>query len=481
MVDEFDALVAEAEEPAIQTDIREIEETLLLGLFTTPQTVARIIGQTRPTDFYFDLHRSFAALVYPALTMGQHVDLVTLRADLEAKGESEEDAGKLLGFAAQVITPAQATPPQAGKVEAYLQIFTGQAKRRATYALIEKAKSTLGKGELSPEGAAAEVFRAVADLEASERITGATQTEGEDLEVFFADIEARQDPSNNYQGLNSGFSHLNNVLNGLMPGLFIVGAAPSTGKTTLLKQIADQVVEKNKDAACLFISLEQSKEELRIKTLSRLSGVENRDIMRGRLNPGEPDNLWVKVREAKATFANYADRMVILEGDRNTTPDRIRLAAIQLRQKTQAARLLIIVDYLQIVPVEGRFTDTRQKVDFVVSELRRIARDLKAPVLAISAIGRAAYDGMKGSMDAYKESGGIEFGADVGGVMIEDKKKENSDRTGKDRYLSTTHNFKKIFLDIVKNRNGEKARIELKFFPAVSAFQEINKQSLPEE
>lgn len=479
MTEEFDTLVAEAEEPAINTDAREIEETLLLGLFTGPQMVARIIGQTRPTDFYFDLHRSFAGHIYPALAMGQHVDLITLRADLEAK--EEEEAERILDFAAKVITQAHAAPPQAGKVEAYLGIFVGQAQRRAAHILIEKAGASLSKGKLSPEGAAAEAFRAIADLEASERITGATQTEGEDLEVFFADIEARQNPSNVYQGLNSGFTHMNNLLNGLMSGLFIVGAAPSTGKTTLLKQIADQVVEKNQDAACLFISLEQSKEELRIKTLSRLSGVENRDIMRGRLNPGDPDNAWAKVREAKVAFAKCADRMVILEGNRNTTPDRIRLAAIQLRQKTQAARLLIVIDYLQIVPVEGRFTDNRQKVDFVVSELRRIARDLQAPVLAISAIGRAAYDGTQGTMDAYKESGGIEFGADVAGVMIEDKKKENSDRTGTDRYLYTTRNYKKVFLDIVKNRNGERGRIELKFFPAVSAFVEGNKQSLPEE
>ena len=480
MVDEFDDLVAEAEEPAIQTDIREIEETLLLGLFTTPQTVARIIGQTRPGDFYFDLHRSLADHIYPALSMGRHVDLVTLRAELEAKQEGEEEVEKLLGFATQVITQAQATPPQAGKVEAYLEIFAGQAKRRAAYTLIEKAGDALRKGESSPEGAAAEVFRAVADLEASERITGATQTEGEDLETFFADIEARQDPSNDYQGLNSGFNHLNYVLNGLMPGLFIVGAAPSTGKTTLLKQIADKVVELNKDAACLFVSLEQSKEELRIKTLSRLSGVENRDIMRGRLNPGDPDNAWAKVRTAKATFATYADRMVILEGDRNTTPDRIRLASIQLRQKTQAARLLIIVDYLQIVPVEGRFTDTRQKVDFVVSELRRVARDLQAVILVVSAIGRASYDGVKGAMEAFKESGGIEFGADVGAVMVEDKDKENSDRNGEDRFLWTNRKYKKIFFDIVKNRNGERSRIELKFYPAVSAFVEKDKRDLPE-
>lgn len=61
--------------------------------------------------------------------------------------------------------------------------------------------------------------------------------------------------------------------------------------------------------------------------------------------------------------------------------------------------------------------------------------------------------------------------------MVEDKDKEK----GEENYLGTMRPWKKVLLDVVKNRNGEKARVELAFFPSVSRFREIGKGSLPEE
>ncbi len=482
--DVFDDLFAEAEEEETRPDSRAIEETLLVGLLN-PAAAARILEKTRSTDYEFDLHRDFAAVVYPMAGEGRHIDLVTFRAALVAKkGESVVDKGladpkdplrKLCDFADQVVGKATGDPPPAGKVVAYLDIFAAQAGRRLAKHLIAKAGDALDKGSLSPEATAAQVLKTVADLEATQRLAGTAKTEGEELDAFFGELRAKQTAGRDFLGLDTGFSHLNRVINGLSPGLILLGAMPSTGKTTLAKQIADTVVERHKDAACLFVSLEQSKEELRIKTLSRLSGVENRDMQRGRLDAGEDG--WGKVAEAKASFAEYADRMLIVEGDRLTTVDRIRLAALQLRQKTQAGRLLIVVDYLQILPVERDFGDIRQKVNFVTSELRRIGRDLDAPVLAIASVNRAAYDKAKGALDAFKESGDVEFSADVALVMVEDKDKKKGD----ENYLGVMRNYRRVFLDVVKNRNGEKARIELLFFPAVSRFREAGNSALPDD
>ena len=117
----------------------------------------------------------------------------------------------------------------------------------------------------------------------------------------------------------------------------------------------------------------------------------------------------------------HADKVTIIEGDSSTTPDTIRLLALQERLRTEAGRLLIVVDYLQIVPTDKDFNDIRRQVDFVVGELRRIARDLHATVIAISSISRNSYDQGKGKMGDFKESGGIEYGADIGAVLVEAK------------------------------------------------------------
>jgi replicative DNA helicase len=485
-LDTFDDLVVEAEEIETRPDSRAIEETLLVGLLDQGLAV-HILEKTTATDYEFDRHRELAAVLYPMASEGRHIDEVTFRAALAAaKGETlvdnglsssdpENDVRLLYYLARDVMNKAASEPPARGQVLAYLDIFADRADRRQAKYMVEKAAQLLDTGKKTPQATAGEVLKIVSDLEATQRLAGVAKTEGEELEAFFAALEARQKVGNDFQGLDTGLMHLNRVINGLTAGLFILGAMPSVGKTTFAKQIADVVVEKHADAACLFVSLEQSKEELRIKTLSRLSGIENRDMQRGRLDTKEA--AWSKVVEAKEAFALFAGRLQVLEGDRTTTPDRIRLAALQLRQKTQAGRLLIVVDYLQIVPTDKEFNDPRQKVDFVVSELRRIARDLDCPVLAIASINRASYGKEGGTLNSYKESGAVEYSADVAFVMVEDKDKGN----GEENYLGVIRPWKKVLLDVVKNRNGEKARIELAFFPSVSRFREVSKGSLPEE
>ena len=97
--------------------------------------------------------------------------------------------------------------------------------------------------------------------------------------------------------------------------------------------------------------------------------------------------------------------------------------------------------------------------------------------MAIASINRASYGQSGGTLAAYKESGAVEYGADIAAVMVEDKDKDK----GEENYLGVMRPWKKVLLDVIKNRNGEKARVELRFFPSVSRFQEVGRGSLPEE
>ena len=81
-------------------------------------------------------------------------------------------------------------------------------------------------------------------------------------------------------------------------------------------------------------------------------------------------------------------------------------------------------------------------------------------------------------MAAFKESGGIEYGADLGAVMWRDK----NDPTGETTFKGVAgRRWKRLRIDVVKNRTGEQSRIDFDFLPAVSAFCEKNRSSLPDE
>ena len=73
---------------------------------------------------------------------------------------------------------------------------------------------------------------------------------------------------------------------------------------------------------------------------------------------------------------------------------------------------VVIIDYLQILaPCLDRATD-KQNTDKAVLELKRLSRDSKTPVIAVSSFNRASYDAPV-TMAAFKESGAIEYSSDV--------------------------------------------------------------------
>jgi len=289
-------------------------------------------------------------------------------------------------------------------------------------------------------------------------------------EGFLDALDARRADGRDFLGLDCGFRHLNHVLNGLPDGVIILAGAPSCGKTTLAKQIADTVAEVEK-VPVLFYSFEQSAEELRIKSLSRLSSVNSRHIWKGRAGNLE----WKKVEAAAGEYLQgTGPYLTIIEAGRKDTVEAIRAAAIMAQRKAGGGRVLLVLDYLQIIPAGKEAPDAiREKIDANLSELRRLSRDLKSPVLVVSSQNREAYKENKPpTLAALKESGGIEYSADA--VICLWRDKEESERlTEKYKRLTV-----RVEAHVLKNRNGELSKIKLDFTPEWSLFTERDKEDL---
>ena len=109
---------------------------------------------------------------------------------------------------------------------------------------------------------------------------------------------------------------------------------------------------------------------------------------------------------------------------------------------------VVVIDYLQIMaPNNDRATD-KQNTDKAVLELKRLSRDLYTPVIAVSSFNRASYQGAV-AMEAFKESGAIEYSSDVLiGLQFAG--------AGKDLDLNEARRKdpREIELVILKSRNG---------------------------
>ena len=279
--------------------------------------------------------------------------------------------------------------------------------------------------------------------------------------------------------LPTGFKTLDDALDGgLYEGLYIVGAISSLGKTTLVTQIGDQVAAGGHDV--LIFSLEMARTELMAKSLSRhtlelalaakmgtIYAKTARGITDGMRYARYGDREREIIRQAVVQYANYAGRIFIEEGvgDIDVTRIRERIARhIDLTGNTP----VVIVDYLQIVaPYNERATD-KQNMDKTVLELKRISRDFKLPMVAVSSLNRMSY-GQKISMEAFKESGAIEYSSDVLiGLQL-----RGAGEAGFDPTEAKKKNPREIEAVILKHRNGQVGgKIAFEYYPMFNFFKE---------
>lgn len=278
----------------------------------------------------------------------------------------------------------------------------------------------------------------------------------------------------------TGFTALDSILDGgLYEGLYILGAITSLGKTTLALQIADQIADSGRDV--LIFSLEMARAELMSKSISRLTLLDvldnNGDISNAKTNRGITAGArWTNysqrekdlIQRAISSYGEYAPHIFIHEGIGDIGTEYIRETVRKHKLFTGQAPV-VLVDYVQILaPHDVRATD-KQNTDKAVLELKRISRDYKIPVIGISSFNRASYK-EEVALDAFKESGSLEYGSDVLiGLQLKGAGKKDFNNTEAKR-----KNPREIELVILKNRNGKTGeKVELEYYPLFNYFKEV--------
>lgn len=285
--------------------------------------------------------------------------------------------------------------------------------------------------------------------------------------------------SANTPALPTGYPKLDAELDGgLYEGLYIIGAMSSLGKTTFLCQVADQIAAAGHDV--LFASLEMSRYEIMAKSISRETLIECRkqklDTRNAKTHRGITcGSRWEKyskteidlIERAAENYGKYAGNLYILQGDGDYSAAKVR-DAVAHHIKMTGRTPVVIVDYLQILKPEDMKASDKQNTDRAVLTLRLIARDFKTPVFAISSLNRQNYES-KMNMAAFKESGAIEYSADVlFGLQFEGQEAKNFDVDA-----AKAKNPRELELLILKNRNGKTGgKIPFRFYPEFNYIME---------
>jgi replicative DNA helicase len=292
------------------------------------------------------------------------------------------------------------------------------------------------------------------------------------LEEFF-----KEDILNNQKAClkKTGFKNLDKNLQGLYNGLYVLGGATSLGKTTFAHQIADQLAEQGEDV--IYFTLEQSRLELVSKSLSRLTAKKdiNNAITSLQIRSGyqlDSKERLALLMNAVREYKQPSEHISIIEGNYNLTIEGIR-QYIDTYIKANKVKPFVFIDYLQVLQTSKPYlASDKQRIDYIITELKRISRDFDITLFVISSINRSGYS-KPIDLVAPKESGGIEYTADVVLGLQLDVKNFEAEEINK----AKNRNPRPIKLVCLKNRYGACFECLFDYQPKFDLF-EVSKKPL---
>lgn len=380
------------------------------------------------------------------------VDLVTLQNRLKVKDVPPEVSS--LEFVRDIIT----TVPTSANVKSYANIVREKAVLRRLIKVNEEIANTCYAGKEPLETIMAVTEKTIFDL-LQNRNSGDFVPIRQVAMNVLEKIEEASKNQGTVTGIPTGFIDLDYKTSGLQPSDFIlIAARPSMGKTAFVLNLVDHVAVKKGLPAMVF-SLEMSKEQLVNRMLAMESNVDSQKLRTGTLS----DTDWDAVVEGIGVIGN--SKLII-----DDTPG---ISIMELRSRCRKMKLeyglsVVIIDYLQLMSGSGKGGENRQQeISEISRSLKALARELNAPVIALSQLSRACETrpDHRPMLSDLRESGAIEQDADVVMFLYRD-----------DYYNKDTDMPNIAEVIIAKQRNGPIGTVNLVWRPEYTKFANMARQ-----
>lgn len=424
----------------------DAEQAVLSSILMDKDAAAEAFEILKADDFYSPENKAVFQAAFQLYTKGDPIDVVTVKNQLEENGVFTEIGG--------VETLANI----AGAV--------GSSVNVKSYAKIVEEKSVLRR-LIKLSGDISEIsYKAGDDInvildKAEKGIFDVMQNRNTDsfssiMDVAydtFANIEKIYNSTEKITGISTGFTDFDAKTAGLQKSdLILIAARPSMGKTAFVLNVAQYAAVKNNVPVAIF-SLEMSKEQLVNRMLCAQSLVDAQKVRTGELTAED----WSKL----------VDGMGILSEAPIYIDDTPGITAMDIRAKCRRLKLekglgLVVIDYLQLMSGSGRSDSRQQEISEISRSLKAVAREIEAPVIALSQLSRAceSRSDHRPMLSDLRESGAIEQDADLVAFLYRDEY----------YFPEKTENKNKAELIIAKQRNGPTGTVNLTWLGQYTKF-----------
>lgn len=268
-------------------------------------------------------------------------------------------------------------------------------------------------------------------------------------------------------GIKTGFRDFDFLTGGLEPGLIVIAARPSMGKTAFATSLAVKIASQGQ--AVGIVSLEMPKIQLAGRIISILSKEAFWRVFRNVHNGQNEFQVDKTILESSSLPIYVADQSKVNMSDiRYKTEKLIR---------TKNAKC-VIIDYIQLINTsddETKAKSREREVAKLSQGLKAMSKDLKIPVIILAQLNRDSEksDGPSrpGKLSQLRESDSILADADMGIIVDRPfKRGEITDSNG-----ATTENKASIIIE--KYRNGATEIINLDFDQELMMFMNQGEMS----
>ena len=423
----------------------EAEQSVIGSMMLDREAIVVASEMILGDDFYHKQYGIVFDTIVELHEEGRPVDVVTLQDRLKEKDVPGEVSS--LEFIRDILTEV----PTSANIKSYARIVAEKSTLRKMIRLNEDIANQCYGGKESIEVILEEAEKRIFEL-VQNRNSGEFVPIRQVVMNALEKIEAASKNSGRVTGIATGFLDLDYKTSGMQPAdLVLIAARPSMGKTAFVLNIAQYVAFRLKEAVAMF-SLEMSKEQLVNRMFSLESNVDAQNLRNGTLN----DEEWEKLIESAGVIGK--SKLII--------DDTAGISISELRSKCRKFNLehdikMIIIDYLQLMSGSGRSESRQQEISEISRSLKKLARELNVPVLALSQLSRAVEQrpDHRPMMSDLRESGAIEQDADV--VMFiyrDDYYNKDSEKKGISEII------------IGKQRNGPIGTVELVWLPEYTKF-----------
>ena len=435
----------------------EAEQSVLGSIFLDPETVVNVLEYLESSDFYRKNHQIIFDAILQLNNRNEAIDVVTISNELDTKNQLENAGGM------EYLAELAVAVPTSANVEYYAKIVEEKSILRN---LIRSATEIVRKGYEEGDELAVMLDSAEQNiLQVSERRNRSGFIRISDVvSASLQNIESLAQRSDDVTGVPTGYIALDKMTAGLQKEeLIILAARPAVGKTAFALNIAQNVATKADQVVAIF-SLEMGAESLVNRMLCAEGNIDAGHLRTGQLSEDEWSNLIM-------AMGTLGQSKIFIDDTPGIRIAEIRAKSRRLLQE-QGKLGLIVIDYLQLI--EGNNRESRQQeVSDISRQLKKLAKELKVPVIALSQLSRGVEQRQdkRPVLSDIRESGSIEQDADIVAFLYRDDyyEREGGEEPERDEQENNV-----VEVIIEKNRSGARGTVKLLFKKEFNKFSSMS-------